>query len=84
MQMLNSWAVTPKADPMTSNFHAVFHILEYARQDSLGRLHSWNFGGVARDDAEERQIRTDLITRHLPNITIVRSHRYSHAQGNNA
>ena len=69
---------------MTDNFYDVFHIIEYARQDSMGRLHSWSFGGIARNDEEERQIRNDLITRHLPNITIVRSHKYSHASGNNA
>ena len=69
---------------MTDNFHEVFLIIEYARQDSLGRLHSWNFGGVARNEAQERQIRNNLIQSHLPNITIVRSHKYSHALGNNA
>lgn len=69
---------------MTDNFHAVFHILEYARQDSMGRLHSWNFGGIARSELEERQIRNDLIADNLPNITVVRSYRYSHAHGKNA
>jgi hypothetical protein len=69
---------------MTDNFHDVFHIIEYARQDSMGRLHSWSFGGIARNDEEERRIRNDLIQSNAPNITIVRSHKYSHAIGSNA
>lgn len=66
---------------MHTGFSDVFWILEYARQDSIGRLHSWQYGGIARSldevEAKTQQIQSQLNCE-------VRSHRYSHALGKNA
>lgn len=66
---------------MHNTFSDVFWILEYARQDSIGRLHSWQYGGVARSQDEVEQ-----MTQHLKSQVNceVRAHRYSHALGSNA
>ena len=66
---------------MYNGFNDVFWILEYARQDSLGRLHSWNYGGIARS-LEQVTDRTQELQSKLK--CEVRAHRYSHALGNNA
>jgi len=66
---------------MHNRFSDVFWILEYARQDSIGRLHSWQYGGVARSQDEVDQMTQDI--RSQLNCE-VRAHRYSHALGSNA
>jgi hypothetical protein len=62
-------------------FNNVFWILEYAKQDKIGRLHSWNYGGTARSEAEVESMTADLKNRFACEV---RSHRYSHAMGKNA
>jgi len=66
---------------MYPGYNDVFWILEYAKLDSLGRQHSWLYGGIARNQDE-----VDDMTRNLKSKLNceVRAHRYSHALGNNA
>jgi hypothetical protein len=66
---------------MHNRFSDVFWILEYARQDSIGRLHSWQYGGVARSQDEIDQMTQDIRSQFNCEV---RAHRYSHALGSNA
>jgi hypothetical protein len=66
---------------MHNGYHDVFWILEYAKQDSLGRLHSWHYGGIAHSEDEITSKTQELQS----NMNCeVRAHRYSHALGKNA
>jgi hypothetical protein len=62
-------------------FNDVFWILEYAKQDKIGRLHSWQYGGTARSEDEVNSLIEDLKNRFACEV---RTHRYSHALGKNA
>lgn len=66
---------------MITGFDDVFWILEYAKKDKIGRMHSWCYGGIARD-----QTTIDTKTQQLKDQfdCEVRAHRYSHALGKNA
>lgn len=66
---------------MYPGYNDVFWIMEYARTDSLGRQHSWQYGGIALTE-DEVQSRTAAL-KHATNCE-VRAHRYSHALGRNA
>lgn len=66
---------------MFQGFNDVFWILEYAKQDKIGRLHSWQYGGTARSEEEVETLTTDLKKRFTCEV---RTHRYSHALGKNA
>lgn len=66
---------------MHTGYNDVFWILEYAKKDSIGRMHSWCYGGIARSEDEVRTKTEELQS----NMTCeVRAHRYSHALGRNA
>jgi hypothetical protein len=66
---------------MYNGYNDVFWILEYARVDSLGRQHSWLYGGVARSQDEVDNLTQDLKSKVNCEV---RAHRYSHALGKNA
>lgn len=66
---------------MFPGYHDVFWILEYAKMDKIGRLHSWQAGGIARSEDELKTMTTDLKNKFSCEV---RSHRYSHALGKNA
>jgi hypothetical protein len=66
---------------MYNGFDDVFWILEYAKQDKIGRLHSWCYGGIARSEQQVADMTTDLQQQMRCEV---RAHRYSHALGKNA
>lgn len=66
---------------MYNGYNDVFWIMEYAKKDSLGRQHSWQYGGIARSLDEVEQ-RTASLQSQIK--CEVRAHRYSHALGRNA
>lgn len=66
---------------MHNGYNDVFWIMEYAKKDSIGRMHSWLYGGIARSLDEVRS-KTETLQSNMN--CEVRAHRYSHALGRNA
>ena len=59
----------------------VFWIMEYARRDKLGRLHTWKSAGIATSEQQVEAKKQELVGQF---DCEVRAHQYSHMFGSRA